>query len=110
MKIDAFNYLRYGTIDGRLLRVSADASDPTAGTPAGAGGGQAQAAAAGAAPPPTYTAHIALARETLAVGGRLIRLIPGMQATIDIRTGERRTIEYLLHPVLRYKSESLRER
>jgi hemolysin D len=33
-----------------------------------------------------------------------------MNATVEIKTGKRRLIEFLLSPVLRYRQESLRER
>jgi hemolysin D len=33
-----------------------------------------------------------------------------MTVTVDVRTGERRLIEFVLQPVLRYASEGLRER
>ena len=36
--------------------------------------------------------------------------LPGMSVTADIRTDERRLIEYLLAPMLRYKQEAMRER
>jgi len=44
------------------------------------------------------------------VKGRMVELAPGMAVTIEIKTGQRRIIEYLLSPLLRYKQESLRER
>jgi hemolysin D len=40
----------------------------------------------------------------------MVELTPGMAVTIEIKTGQRRVIEYLLSPLLRYKQESLRER
>ena len=39
-----------------------------------------------------------------------MQLGPGMAATAEIKTGERRVIEYLLSPILRYRHNSLRER
>jgi hemolysin D len=33
-----------------------------------------------------------------------------MAVTVEIKTGQRRIIEFLLSPLLRYKQESLRER
>ena len=55
-------------------------------------------------------AHIALGRTTMQVEGRMVSLSPGMAVTAEIKTGQRRVIEYLLSPLLRYKQESLRER
>ena len=44
------------------------------------------------------------------IDGKSIRLSPGMNVTAEIKTGRRRVIEYLLSPVQRAGSESLRER
>ena len=42
--------------------------------------------------------------------GKRIRLSPGMNLTAEIKTGQRRVIEYLLSPIQRATAESLRER
>ncbi|MFX4223599.1 MAG: hypothetical protein ACMVO3_23015 [Thalassobaculum sp.] len=114
VKIDAFNYLRYGTLDGRVVKLSADAVDAQAAARGSAEGGAATAAAGAAQgnpqAPPSYTATIALDAETMTVDGRPVRPTPGMTVTVDIRTGERRVAEFLLQPVLRYAAEGLRER
>ena len=44
------------------------------------------------------------------VDGKLVNLSPGMAVTVEIKTGTRRVIEYLMSPLLRYRQESLRER
>jgi hemolysin D len=44
------------------------------------------------------------------IDDRLVNLAPGMAVTVEIKTGQRRIIEYVLAPLLRYKQESLRER
>jgi hemolysin D len=44
------------------------------------------------------------------IENRLVNLEPGMAVTVEIKTGKRRVIEYLLWPLLRYKHEGLRER
>jgi hemolysin D len=44
------------------------------------------------------------------VEDRLVNLSPGMAVTVEIKTGSRRIISYLLSPLLKYKQESLRER
>ncbi|MEQ9333202.1 HlyD family efflux transporter periplasmic adaptor subunit [Thalassobaculum sp.] len=111
VKLDAFNYLRYGTLSGTVVGLSADAVDPTAAARSGAGAGAAGAAAqSGQNPqaPPSYTARIRLDTDRIAVDGRPVRPTPGM--TVDVRTGERRLIEFVLQPALRYASEGLRER
>ncbi|MEQ9330329.1 HlyD family type I secretion periplasmic adaptor subunit [Thalassobaculum sp.] len=113
VKLDAFNYLRYGTLAGTVVGLSADAVDPTAAARQGAGAGAAGSAAPASQNPqgpPSYTARIALKSDTIAVDGRPVRPTPGMTVTVDVRTGERRLIEFVLQPVLRYASEGLRER
>ena len=47
---------------------------------------------------------------TMQVEENLVNLTPGMAVTVEIKTGSRRMIEYLLSPLLRYKKDSLRER
>ena len=41
---------------------------------------------------------------------KLVNLSPGMAVTVEIKTGSRSIMSYLLSPLLRYKQESLRER
>jgi hemolysin D len=41
---------------------------------------------------------------------KMVNLAPGMAITVEIKTGKRRLIEYLMSPLLRYRQESLRER
>jgi hemolysin D len=44
------------------------------------------------------------------IDGKRVHLSPGMNVTAEIKTGQRRIIEYLLSPVQRAGNESLRER
>jgi hemolysin D len=49
-------------------------------------------------------------RATMLVEGKQIHLTPGMAVTVEIKTGQRRVIEFLLSPLLKSMKESLRER
>jgi hemolysin D len=49
-------------------------------------------------------------RSTIQVEGRQVNLSPGMAVTVEIKTGQRRMIEYLLSPLLKSVKESMRER
>ena len=49
-------------------------------------------------------------KTTLNVDGQETPVIPGMAVSVEIKTGERRIIEYVLSPLLRYTHESLNER
>jgi len=43
-------------------------------------------------------------------GDKHLKIIPGMQATVDIKTGRRTILQYVLKPILRAKQSALRER
>jgi len=91
IKLEAFPFTRYGSIEGKIVDVSNDAvQDENLGL--------------------VYTARISMSRTTMRVDGKEVNLAPGMMATADIRTGERQVIEFILSPLLRYRDESLRER
>ena len=40
----------------------------------------------------------------------MVNLSPGMAVTVEIKTGSRTILSYLLSPLLRYQQEVLRER
>lgn len=91
VKIDAFEYTKYGTIKGKVTHVSRDAiADEKRGL--------------------IYSTKILLDRSTINVDGREMPLSPGMSVNVEIKTGDRRIIEYLLSPLVRHKRESLNER
>jgi hemolysin D len=91
VKIDAFPFTRYGTIDGTVVSLSKDA------VPIEDRG-------------LVYTARVALDRATLRVETRDVRLSPGMTVAVEIKTGKRRLIEYFLSPLVQAGRESVRER
>ena len=102
VKIDAFPFTRYGTTEGVVEGVSLDAVGE--GGPGAAPGGTPDEFTAG------YLARIALTRPALEVDGAVVPLRPGMQAAVDIRTGRRRMLEYVVAPLVAYGSNALRER
>lgn len=57
-----------------------------------------------------YAARVSLDRTQMQIDDKMINLGPGMAVTVEIRTGERRLIEYLLSPSIRYKHDALTER
>ena len=44
------------------------------------------------------------------IDDRMVKLSPGMAVTVEIKTGSRTILSYLLSPLLRYRQETLRER
>jgi hemolysin D len=113
IKIDTFNFTKYGLLHGKVLSVSADAI--LRDKPAGQGGDRtANNSGARSSEPSgqelTYAARISLEETRMQIENKLVDLAPGMAVTVEIKTGRRRIIEFLLSPLLRYKQESLRER
>ncbi len=109
IKLETFPYTRYGTVTAKVTTITADAVMQTPQAAQQQGGekeGQQAPPSGGAVFPATLT----LSRNTIDVDGKQIRLAPGMNVTAEIKTGQRRVIEYLLSPVQSYAKESLRER
>jgi hemolysin D len=91
VKIDAFEYTKYGTISAKVSHVSQDAiQDEKKGL--------------------IYSVKVVLMQTTINVDGRQVTLSPGMSGSVEIKTGTRRVIEYVLAPLLQHGRESLRER
>jgi hemolysin D len=93
IKVETFPYTLYGTVPGRVLDVSADSVSPDARSTG-----------------PVYRARIALDRRQIQVAGNQQALLPGMAVTVDVKTGTRSVLDYILTPVVRLHREGLRER
>jgi hemolysin D len=111
IKIDTFNFTRYGLLHGEVTSISQDAitRDRSQRQPAGGG------AAAGGGPDAkdhdlVYAARVSLDRTAMQVGSQLVKLSPGMAVTVEIKTGSRRVIDFLLSPLIRFKQAAFRER
>ena len=57
-----------------------------------------------------YAARVSLDRTQMQVEDKIVNLSPGMAVTVEIKTGSRRIISYLLSPLLKYKQDILKER
>ena len=99
VKLAAYQFQKYGMVDGLVEQVSADASES----------GQ-QPGKPGANQPFAYRALIGLKAQQLLVSGVRHNLAPGMQVTAEIHLGSRSILEYLLSPVQSAFQEAGRER
>lgn len=91
IKLDAFPYTHYGTIAGKVTSISQDAvKDDKLGL--------------------IYPARVRLSKHVIVADGKSIQLEPGMASSVEIKTEQRRIIEYLLTPLLKYRNEALKER
>ena len=112
IKVDTFDFTRYGLLHGQVLSISSDSivrdaqSDKSTDKSAGAGNATSEPKGQEL----SYAARISLDRTQMQVEDKLVNLSPGMAVTAEIKTGSRRIIGYLLSPLMKYKEESLRER
>ncbi len=91
VKIDSFPYTRYGTVKGEVIHVSLDSmEDEQRGL--------------------VYPARVKLKAQSVQSDAEIIPLSAGMSIAAEIKTGDRRVIDYLLSPLKEYQSESLKER
>lgn len=91
VKIEAFPFTKYGTIPGEVVDVSNNSvDDEKRGL--------------------IFPVRVAMARGTIRVDGEDRQLTPGMSVTVEVKTGKRRIIEYIMTPLLRYRDEAIRER
>ncbi|MBI6650394.1 HlyD family type I secretion periplasmic adaptor subunit [Pseudomonas veronii] len=91
VKVETFNFTKYGTVAGEVVSVSQDAiKDEKRGQ--------------------VYNAKVRLARSQLLIDGRSVALAPGMAVTVEIKTDQRRVIDYFLSPLEQHLQESLGER
>lgn len=91
IKVHTFPFTKHGVIDAEVSNISNDAIiDEQRGL--------------------IYSMQLRMAKNTINVNGEVVRLIPGMSVTAEIITGDRRLIEFFLAPLLRARSESVRER
>lgn len=114
VKIDAFPFTRFGTVPAQVVQIAADAIEEQEAK-------RRQANAITSAQVPTnstpgqpqvfvFPVRLELEQTSVDVQGRRSQLLPGMTVTAEIKTDQRRIIEYLLSPIAKITSEAMRER
>lgn len=91
VKLTAYDYLIYGALEGEVTQIGADTVLNADGVP-------------------VFRAEIRTGDSFLGDPDRPLPILPGMQASVDIRTGSRTVLDYLAKPLLRAQSEAFRER
>lgn len=91
VKITAYDSSVYGALSGAVERVSADTTSDDNGDT-------------------FYRVTVRTTRSHLGEGDSLLPIMPGMIANVDILTGKKSVLSYLLKPILKIKDEALRER
>lgn len=96
VKLSAYDYTVYGSLEGKIEQISPDTLGDDQRTPS-----------AGAT---YYKALVRASRSTLKTkAGKSLPVIPGMTGTLEVHTGERSVLSFLLRPMLK-SQEAFRER
>jgi len=91
VKISAYDFTIYGSLDAELEHISADSILDEFGDS-------------------YYLVRVRTKKNHLGLETNPLPIIPGMVATVDIKTGNKTVLSYLLKPFTRAKSQALRER
>ena len=91
VKVRAFDFLRYGTLDGRVERIAADATSIPRAAPIPIG------------------SSCAPTRPTSATGEHRLAVAPGMIVDVDLLVGERTILSYLTDRILRLREDAFRD-
>jgi hemolysin D len=88
IKVDSFDFQKYGTLSGRLLQVSRDSiEDKNLGL--------------------VYEAYVQPEKMHLMVEGVETSVTIGMSVTAEIKVGKRRVIEFFIYPMIKYLDEGI---
>jgi adhesin transport system membrane fusion protein len=91
IKVSAYDYIRFGALEGTLTYISADSLVDDEGLP-------------------YFQVRVKPERAYLGAKEGELPIRPGMTASVDIRTGAKTVLEYLLKPVIRLRYDALHER
>ncbi|QYK04885.1 HlyD family type I secretion periplasmic adaptor subunit [Shewanella zhangzhouensis] len=92
VKVTAYDFTRYGGLEGTVEHISADTTQDEEGNS-------------------FYLIRVRTAESSLVKDdGTEMPIIPGMLTSVDVITGQRSILEYILNPILRAKDTALRER
>lgn len=91
IKLDSFQFTKYGFIHGIVRNISEDAiNDEKLGL--------------------VYPTKIKLDKNYINIDGKNIKLNYGMSLTAEIKTGQRKVIEFFISPIMKHVNESIKER
>ena len=92
VKVTAYDFSKYGGLDGIVEQVSADSIfDPNL-------------------KEPFYAVFVKTALSQLKYDKEILTIIPGMICDVDIITGRKSILSYIMKPITRARHEALRER
>ncbi|MDA7963999.1 HlyD family type I secretion periplasmic adaptor subunit [Ruegeria sp.] len=92
VKITAYDFARYGGLQGEIIRIGANTITRSERNDE-----------------EVFVVEIRTENTMLDAGGVAVEIIPGMIAEVDILSGRKTVLEYLIQPVLKIKDQALRE-
>ncbi|MEZ2133145.1 MULTISPECIES: HlyD family type I secretion periplasmic adaptor subunit [unclassified Sinorhizobium] len=114
VKLEAFPFTRYGTVSAVVVKVAADAiPEPDAARREGDPIARQSGTAFGGAERTqnlVFPVTLRLAADHIQADGADVKLSPGMAAVAEVRTGQRRILEYVFSPLVEVSDEALHER
>jgi hemolysin D len=88
LKIDTFDFQKYGVLDGELLQISRDSiENRNLGL--------------------IYEIYVKPRQKTLLVEGKPTPISAGMSVTAEVKVGKRRMIEFFIYPLIKYLDEGI---
>ncbi|MDG4895320.1 HlyD family type I secretion periplasmic adaptor subunit [Mesorhizobium sp. WSM4976] len=92
IKVTAYDFSIFGGIEGKVSNITADSLvDQKTGEP-------------------YYQVRVATEKSTLTRNGKTYSIIPGMICSVDIKTGRKTILNYLLKPINKARQEAMSER
>jgi len=92
IRLSAYDSSKFGSVDGRVIRISPDAVVDER------NGGASH-----------YLVDVAIEGELILESGEAVTFIPGMTATVDVLSGRRTVLEYFWQPIARVQELALRD-
>jgi len=91
VKVSAYDFAIYGSLEGKVVHISADTSKDQKENV-------------------FYTIHIKTTKNYLGTKKKPLKIIPGMVVNVDIMTGKKSVMDYILKPILKAKQYTFTER
>jgi len=91
VKVSAYDFAIYGSLEGEVVHISADTTKDEKGNI-------------------FYTIHIKTKQNYLGTEAKPLKIIPGMTVNVDIMTGKKSVMDYILKPILKAKQYTFTER
>jgi hemolysin D len=88
IKIDTFDFQKYGIVNGVVDKISKDSiDDPKLG--------------------PVYDVYITPLNKSLIIEGKPVLISSGMSLSAEIKVGKRRIIEFFIYPMIKYWNQAI---